>query len=724
MSFTWKSRWPVLLICAAVAACSQEAPAPTPAPADATPAVATPSGGAGMVDDERIKQSAIAEPESWLSYGKDYEEQRYSTLAEINRENVAELGLEWFIDLDTIHPLEATPLVVDGVMYFTSAWNITYALNAATGAEIWRYDPEVPGEYARKACCGVISRGLAVYEGRVHVATLDGRLLALDAADGSVLWEVDTVIDRERFYSITGAPRVAAGKVYIGNGGAEFGVRGYVTAYDAATGEEVWRFFTVPGNPALGFEHPEMELAAETWKGGEWWEIGGGGTVWNSIVYDPDFHTVYIGVGNGAPWTRAIRSPGGGDNLFLSSIVALDADTGAMKWYYQTTPGDNWDYTAVQDIMLADMTVDGVDRKVLMQAPKNGFFYVIDRADGTLLRAHPYGAVTWATHVDMETGRPVENPDLDFSTEAKWIMPGPLGAHNWQAMAFDPERGLVYFPVQDAAFIYAMDDDFQETGVYKRSPGRSNLGIEFGRIMQLATETPGAPASKGYLKAFDPLTGETAWAVEHADYWNGGVVATSAGLVFQGDSLGNLSAFDSDDGSVLWQSNTYTSIVAPPITYAVDGKQYVAVMTGTGIRLDAIPETATFQYGNWGKLVVYALGGEGELPTPTARDLSIPAQPPVTAGEADLARGEQLYHEVCGSCHGLGVVSSGTLPDLRMMSQERHSAFNAVVMDGVLRSNGMASFADTLDPADAERIQQYIILRATQDREAAAAPEV
>lgn len=719
MNLRWSLRWLVPLVGLLVAACSQEAPAPAPAPEPEAPAIPAPAGTAGMVDDARINASEMAEPGSWLSYGKDYREQRYSTLTEINRENVAELGLEWYLDLDTIHPLEATPLVVDGVMYLTSAWNITYALNAVTGEEIWRYDPEVPGEFARKACCGVISRGLAVYEGRVHVATLDGRLLALDAADGSLLWEVDTVIDRERFYTITGAPRAAAGKVYIGNGGAEFGVRGYVTAYDAATGEEEWRFFTVPGNPALPFEHPEMEMAAETWKGGEWWEIGGGGTAWNSIVYDPDFHSVYIGVGNGAPWTRAIRSPGGGDNLFLSSIVALDADTGEMKWYYQTTPGDNWDYTAVQDIMLAEMNVDGVDRKVLMQAPKNGFFYVIDRADGTLLRAHPYGAVTWATHVDMETGRPVENPEVDYSEEEQWILPGPLGAHNWQAMAFDPERGLVYFPAQDAAFVYALDDDYKETGLYKRSPGRANMGIEFGRIAQLLTETPGGAAPIGYLKAFDPLTGETAWQVQHADWWNGGTVATAAGLVFQGDSLGNLSAFDSDDGSVLWQSNTFTSIVAPPMTYAVDGKQYVAIMTGAGIRLDAIPETATYQYGNWGKVVVYALGGTGELPTPTARDLSIPEQPALTASAADIARGEELYHDICGTCHGLGAVSSGTLPDLRMMTQERHAAFNAVVLDGILRNNGMAGFSDTLDASDASRIQQYLIKRATEDRAAA-----
>ena len=352
-------------------------PVPDEAP-DATGDAAAPAPTVAMVDDARIANVETDEPGAWLTYGRTYEEQRFSPLTQVNRENVADLGIAWYRDFGTLHPVEATPLVVDGVMYATTPWNITYALDAATGEEVWSYDPEVPGETAREACCGVISRGLAVYRGRVYVATLDGRLIALDAASGAEVWEVDTVIDHSRNYTITGAPRAAAGKVYIGNGGAEFGVRGYVTAYDAGTGAPAWRFFTVPGDPSLPFEHPELEMAADTWKGGEWWEIGGGGTVWNSIVYDPDFNYVYLGVGNGSPWTRVIRSPGGGDNLFLAAIVAVDADTGVMQWYYQTTPGDNWDYTAVQDMTLADLEVDGEMRKVLMQAPKNGFFYVID----------------------------------------------------------------------------------------------------------------------------------------------------------------------------------------------------------------------------------------------------------------------------------------------------------------------------------------------------------
>ena len=346
------------------------------APDEAAPSAEAADGAApriGLIDDERIK-NAGSEPGNWLAYGRDYNEQRFSPLTQVNRETVSRLAPTWVDDLNSVYAQEATPIVVDGTLFVSTAFSIVHAYDAVTGERKWTYDPQVPREFLRKACCGPVNRGVAVYRGNVYVGSLDGRLIAIDATTGTKVWETNTIIDRTRNYSITGAPRTARGNVYIGNGGAEFGVRGYVTAYDAQTGEQVWRFFTVPGDPTLPFEHPEMEMAAKTWKGGEWWEIGGGGTAWNSLVYDPDFNHLYIGVGNGAPWTRVIRSPGGGDNLFLASIVAVDADTGSMKWYYQTTPGDNWDYTAVQDMMLAEMDVDGTRRKVLMQAPKNGFF--------------------------------------------------------------------------------------------------------------------------------------------------------------------------------------------------------------------------------------------------------------------------------------------------------------------------------------------------------------
>jgi quinohemoprotein ethanol dehydrogenase len=604
-------------------------------------------------------------------------------------------------------------------MFVSGSWSVVYALDAATGEEKWAFDPKVPKEFLRRACCGPINRGVAVYGGKVYVGTLDGRLVALDANTGSEVWTTDTIIDHTRNYSITGAPRAARGKVFIGNGGAEFGVRGYVSAYDAESGELVWRFFTVPGDPSLPFEHPEMELAAKTWKGGEWWKIGGGGTVWNSIVYDPEFNQLYLGVGNGSPWTRVMRSPGGGDNLFLASIVAVDADTGSMNWYYQTTPGDNWDYTAVQDMMLAEMEVDGVQRKVLMQAPKNGFFYVIDRSDGTLLRAHPFVTTTWATHVDMKTGRPVENPEADYLNEPKWILPGPLGGHNWQAMSFDAARGVVYFSAQEAAWVYAMNEEYKRSGFFKRNPSGFNLGLELGRIAQIADETPGEPEAKGYLKAFNPLTGEELWAVEHVTYWNGGVLATAGGLVFQGDAMGNVSAYHPDSGEVLWQSNVYTSILAPPMSYEIDGVQYVAILAGMGGGNNFagyIDETASVLYGNFGKLLAFKLDGNAELQAPALLDRHIREQPAITASAADVERGEILYHEVCAACHGLQVKSGGAMPDLRLMASATHQSFNAIVLDGARASVGMASFSDQLSASDAAQVYAYIVTRANEDR--------
>ncbi len=671
-----------------------------------------------LIDDERINNAA-SEPGNWLAYGRDYYEQRFSPLKAINKDSVGDLGLAWSMDLNTNYAVEATPIMVDGTLFFSSAFSKVFAVDARTGTEKWSFDPGVPKDFQRKACCGPVSRGVSVYKGRVYIGSLDGRLIAVDAATGDKVWEVDTVIDHARNYTITGAPRTAKGKVYIGNGGAEYGVRGYVTAYDAQTGEQVWRFFTVPGNPALPFEHPEMEMAAETWKGGEWWEIGGGGTVWNSIVYDPDFNHVYLGVGNGAPWTRAIRSPGGGDNLFLASIVALDADTGEMKWYYQTTPGDNWDYTAVQDMMLAEMEVDGVLRKVLMQAPKNGFFYVIDRADGKLLRANPFVTTTWATHVDMQTGRPVENPETDYSDKPQWILPGPLGGHNWQAMSFNPDTGIIYFPAQDNPLIYAMNEEFKATGVYKRNPGTMNLGLELGNIAKLISDNvDSAPQAKGYLKAFNPLTGEEVWSVEHPHHWNGGALATKGELVFQGDAMGILTAYDAADGNPLWTYNAYSAMLAPPISYELDGEQYLAILTGGGGDDFGghTNDTASYKYDSFGRMLAFKIGGTLALKAPDIRDVTIPPQPELIASAEDLTRGNQLYHTVCAICHGVMVKSGGVIADLRLMNQNKHSIFNQIVLEGVLAGAGMASFADVLTAEDASRIQQYIISRALEDQ--------
>ena len=680
----------------------------------------------GQSDDARINNAA-SEPGNWLAYGRDYEEQRFSPLTQISRETVDRLGLAFSLDLGGNDALEATPIMVDNILFFTSTFSVVHAVDAKTGVEKWRYDPMVAKEYQRRACCGPINRGVAVYQGKVYVGTLDGRLVAIDAAQGTKVWEVNTVIDTERNYSITGAPRAASGKIFIGNGGAEFGVRGYVTAYDSETGEQAWRFFTVPGDPSQPFEHPEMELAAKTWKGGEWWKIGGGGTVWNSIVYDPDFNQVYLGVGNGAPWTRVIRSPGGGDNLFLTCIVAVDADTGEMKWYYQTVPGDNWDYTAVQDMTLADMVVDGEPKKVIMQAPKNGFYYVIDRSNGDLLRAHPYVQTNWASHVDMETGRPVENKEMDYSKRAQWILPGPLGGHDWQAMSFDESKGIVYIPAQDFPFLYSLDAEFKATGLYKRNPGTFNLGLDLKNSTFLATEyADEALTAKGYLKAFDPLTGEELWNVDHVHYWNSGVVATAGGLVFQGDGLGYLSAYNTDNGEKLWTYNTYISMLAPPITYEIDGEQYVVILAGTGGPENFVGytnDTAAYKYGNFGKLLGFKLDSKVVLEAPDVLDKTLPEQPELVASADELFRGEQLYNGVCGICHGGAAKSAGIISDLRMMNSETHKIFKNIVLDGAYAGKGMASFADILNEKDTETIRQYIISRGIADKAEAEALE-
>mgnify|MGYP000692862273 FL=1 len=684
----------------------------------------TSSSSVGLIDDKRIIE-AEGEPENWIAHGRTYEEQRFSPLTKINKESVSDLGLAWYKDMGTNRALEATPIVVDGIMFFTSTWSRVYAVEAKTGETLWSFDPEVPGEWARKACCDIVNRGVAVYQGKVFFASLDGRLFSLNAETGEKIWEVDTITDRTRAYTITGAPRVAKGKVYIGNGGAEYGVRGYVTAYDTETGEQVWRFFTVPGDPSLGFEDPAMEMAAKTWKGTNWWEFGGGGTVWNSIVYDPDFNSVYLGVGNGSPWTREIRSPGGGDNLFLASIVAVDADTGKYKWHYQTTPEDNWDYTAVQDIALADMEVDGEKKKVLLQAPKNGFFYVIDRSNGKVLRAHPFAAVTWATHVDLETGRPVENPEVDYSENGSFVLPGPLGAHNWQAMSVDLDAGLVYIPAQENAFFYAIDENYKKTGIYKRNPGRWNMGIEMSSLAQnVLSNLESMPEPGGFLKAFDPLTGETKWSVPIPHYWNGGVLGTAGGLVFQGDALGIFSAYDKETGERLWEFNTYTSMLAPPISFEIDGEQYVSILTGSGggdlfggEPLPPIEIQASLTYNNFGRLLVFKLGGQKELPIPDVRDKTIPEQVLADASNDQIRNGESNYNQYCAVCHGFVVKSAGGLPDLRKMTTGTHDLFNKIVLEGILGSNGMAGFADVLSEDDVDNIHHYVRARAHEDRE-------
>jgi len=686
--------------------------------------VALAAGGAATVNGARVA-AADSEPQNWLAHGRTYDEQRYSPLRQINAGNVEQLGLAWSYATSTTRGLQATPIVVDGTMYTTGVWSVVYALDAKTGKELWKYDPMVPREWGRYACCDAVNRGVAIWKGAVYVGTLDGRLVALDARTGKKRWEINT-IDRTKPYTITAAPRIVKGKVLIGNGGAEYGVRGYLSAYDAVTGKLVWRFYTVPGDPKKGFENPELEAAAKTWHG-EWWVGGGGGTVWDSMAYDPELDTLYVGTGNGSPWARDIRSPGGGDNLYLSSILAMNPDTGRLKWHYQVTPADNWDYTSTQHIILADLVLEGKTRKVLMQAPKNGFFYVLDRVTGELLSADKYIPITWATHVDLKTGRPVETPEATYSKETRLIIPGAIGGHNWQPMAYNPQTGLVYIPAMQPLGIYPPSQEFLRTGKYTRRDLFWNPGIDWNnfndKLEDLLKQFNGAlPPDRGYLKAWDPVQKKTVWEIEHPAFWNGGLLTTAGNLLFQGTGDGQFVAYTADTGKIAWAVPTMIGIVAPAVTYEVDGEQYVAVMAGYGgagaVTVGDPRTMASGKYLNDGYVLAFKLGGKAAMPHVAEKNAAIPEPPAIDATDAQVTNGRYKYGSTCLVCHGALVVSGGVVPDLRMLPPEKHAIFKEIVYDGVIHGAGMPTMGDLLTEQDVRDIQAYIITRAKQDRAA------
>ena len=669
----------------------------------------------GNVTDSRVINSPSDEPGSWLTYGQNFKEQRFSELTQINTDTIARLGLAWTTQIgDYNMRMQGTPLVVDGVMYVSNGWSVIYALDATTGEEIWKYDPEVDRSYIRLACCGPAhNRGVAVYEGKVFVGTFDGRLIAVNAENGEEVWDVDTWIPEGlgRF-NITGAPRAAAGKVYIGQGSGESGHRrGYVTAYDADTGEVSWRFFLVPCDPSQPFEHPEMELAAQTW-GGEWWKYGGGGTAWNSLVYDEEFNSLYIGVGNGAPWPREIRSPGGGDDLFLSTIVSVDVETGRMNWYYQTTPGDNWDYSSAMDMALGEIEFGGEMRKVVLQAPKNGFFYVIDREDGELLRALPYTeGIDWATHVDMETGRPVENPDVVYESEPQWIMPANSGAHNWEPQSWDNELGLMYFYYHDIANFYSLDEGFVETGEYVIRERGLSLGWGEGEYRRrLIEEADPRPESQAYIGAFDPITGGYKWRHELESDYNGGVVATRGGLLFHPEGTGEFSARDTDDGEILWRYSAPGTFRSTSVmTYQVGRDQYVATMMNGNRAIDL-----------GGTVLAFKLDGNLDLPIPDIVQATVPELPDGDFGVDQISEGDDIYHAQCASCHGgIGIPNEVAIvaPDLRLMTLSTHDEMSDIVIGGSRADRGMPEFRDAITSDQLESIRAFVVEQARRLKE-------
>ncbi|MDF0545829.1 PQQ-dependent dehydrogenase, methanol/ethanol family [Sphingobium sp. H39-3-25] len=656
----------------------------------------------------------------WGRHGFDLTESRFSPLDSINKGNVGQLKLAWSYDLDVNRGQESTPIMVGGKLFTTSAWSKVQAFDAASGKLLWAYDPKVPGKDGVKGCCDVVNRGVAVENGRVYLGTFDGRLVALDEDTGKELWSVNTV-DQDQSYTITGAPRLVAGKVIIGNGGAEFGVRGYVSAYDMDTGKLAWRFYTVPGKAGVkdGAASDAIleKLAGPTWNGKPD-NVGGGGTVWDSMAYDPDLDLLYIGVGNGGPWNQKIRSPGGGDNLFIASIVALRPQTGEYVWHYQETPGDQWDYTATQHMILADLTIGGKPRKVLMQAPKNGYFYVLDRTNGKLISADGYVKQTWTTGVDLATGRPRINPDAFYNKTGKpWLsLPGFLGAHSWHPMAFNPSTGLVYIPVNEIGTPYIPDDKFE----WKKSS--VNLGMDQNKATMPADKAIVSAVKanlKGRIVAWDPIKRKAAWTVELAGPGNGGMLTTAGGLLFEGTAGGDLVAYDASNGKKLWSFPAQSGIVAPPITYSLGGKQYVSIVVGWGgiypLLLGELARKSNDR-PNRSRVLTFTLDGKASLPPQAALDRSHAAPPPPFGTPEQIARGAKLYARTCSGCHGDGVRSGGVLPELRWSGVPADAdAWKSVVIDGALQDNGMVSFARDLTPQDAEAIRAYVVSRANQD---------
>jgi quinohemoprotein ethanol dehydrogenase len=698
-----------------------------PAPADKVATASAPTNpmGAAAVDQARIN-NADREPGAWLTAGRDYKEQRFSTLKQLNDKNIASSGLalSWYGDIDTERGQESTPIIVDGVLYVTSAWSLVKAYDVKTGKKIWEYDPKVDREKkGADACCDVVNRGVAAWKGKIYLGALDGRLIALDGKTGKVVWEAWTV-PKDSHYTITAQPRIANGKVFIGNGGAEYDVRGYVAAYDAENGKQLWKWWTVPGDPAKGHENKAMEAAAKTWKGDKYWILGGGGTVWDGLVYDQKTNMIYFGTGNGLSWAQELRSPGGGDNLYVSSIVALDADTGEYKWHYQETPGDEWDYDNCNPLMIADIKWrDGQMHHVVMQAPKQGFFYIMDAKTGKLLSADKYVPETsWASHVDMKTGRPVETPGVRYSASGKaaLITPAALGMHNWHPMAYSPVTGWVYIPITISNAAYGVQKNF------KYNPAGWNTGMDFSGGADLY-KAPGAPPRgnvTSYILAWDPVNSKEMFRIPNQEYGASGLLATDGNLIFSGNHMGEFVAYDATTGKKLWSAPTGARVVAAPATFEADGKQQVAILVGARGLPPKQNRTSAVSANN-SRILVFAAGGTAKLPSELPAGVKIAAtakiNPPLlTANNETVAAGEQSYNTNCAVCHGRNAApaAGATAPDLRYSELLRASDTYHAVVEGQRAAQGMPSFKATLRPGEADSILAYIIKRANDEKAA------
>lgn len=673
-------------------------------------AFAAPAKSPANVDTKRLI-AADSEPGNWMSHGRTYSEQRFSPLEQINDGNVSRLGLAWAHKFDDERGVETTPIVVDGVMYTSGPWSKVVALNAKTGAVLWKFDPKVEGIVAAKGCCDVANRGVAVWEGKVFVGAYDGRLIALNAKTGKPIWSTLTV-DPKRSYTISGAPRVVNGMVLIGNGGGELGVRGYVSAYDGKTGKMKWRFYTVPGDPAKPYENDTMKMAAKTWDGDQYYKWGGGGTVWDSISYDPELNLIYVGVGNSSPWNPHVRSPGNGDNLFVSSIVALRPDTGKYVWHYQLAPRDGWDYPATSQVVQATLQIEGKPRKVLMQVPKHGFVYVIDRETGKLISAEKFTVVNWADGYDLKTGRPILSPQGDYSKEPKLVFPGTQGGHNWQPISFSPKTGLLYFGETRLPSLHSNDT----TAKFAERGRRWNLGERF--TIDAAPETKEQlaqlePFLGGSLIAWDPVTQKKVWQVPHKIISSGGTLATAGNLVFQGTYDGRFVAYADKTGKTLWDAGAQSAVMAGPVSYSVDGEQYIAVGAGSGgafgVTAGELAKAANAP--TISRMLVYKLDGKATLPpvpVVAKKELHVPPMPSAAA----VDKGRIVFNDHCVFCHGIGAVSGVSFtPDLRYMSKETREMFAGIVLGGLRADKGMPHFHVQLTSEEVDAVHSFLIKR-------------
>jgi quinohemoprotein ethanol dehydrogenase len=715
---------------ALLCACHQEN---TPAPAQVPPLLKD----AAHVTAERL---VAADADQWLTPGRDANGTYFSPLTDINAGNVAKLGFAWDYDLGTKRGQESTPLVIDGVLYATSNFGRVYALDATNGKELWTYDPHIDGQWARYACCDAVNRGLAAFDGKLYVAALDGWLHAIDASTGKQVWKVDTLIGRSAHtpYTLTGAPLLAGDLVIIGNSGADFaGARGYISAYDRKSGEFRWRFFTVPRDPAQGAQdQPQLTAALKSWDPRHRWEEGSGGTVWDGMAYDAALSLVYIGTANAAPYNMHLGGRQGGDELYAASIVAIHAQDGSMAWYYQTTPGDRWDFDSTEKLILADVDLAGKRRQVIMQAPKNGFYYVLDRATGELLSAQNFAYVNWARGIDQKTGRPIADPRADYDHGPALVFPSENGAHSWQPMAFDPGRAVTYIPVMEAGNVLLETSD-RKAGLVEGQfttpafltelwdpKGMHSLYGDLPPIAKLARGNKTNTASRGFLRAWSVAEHRVLWEAQSATSWDGGVMATAGGLVFQGDANGNLNAYSADKGERLASIALGSSLMAAPITYRVNGTQYIAVVAGYGggaIILGAPldPASAAYRYGNEGRIIVLRVGG----PTPPLpalfTDPPQPELPPRPTDSASVGAGELLFNRFCSRCHVMG---RSVIPDLRRMTPATHAMFDAIVRGGAYAPKGMARFDDVISAAELQNLHAYVIDQAWQMKASTPAP--